>query len=266
MTDLSLGTRPIVRYHFDGKIWQTEAADVVEETPVTLFVNGAEYVTAAVTAIDLKDWVLGFLAGDGVISRAEDLTIFQWRPDDGQIWVRVPAFRPLPATSHYLGSCCGQSRPGFFNPTGVEPLRATHTLQIDDMRQAFGRLSDWSSLQHSGGLHAAGLARGATLLLARADVGRHNALDKVYGAALSHPATLSQAYVVFSGRLSAEIVWKARAMGVEAIVSNAAPTSLGIDLADRLGITTVGFLRGDELSAFSHPERLSLPRLPRAGD
>ena len=251
----------MLRYHFDGASWHTEDAEVVSETPVTLFVNGAEYVTAAITAIDLHDWVLGFLAGDGVIASGDAVTVFRWMPQEGQIWVRVPGLQPRLATSRYLGSCCGQSRPGFFNPTSVPALAANLTLQVDELKAAFDALSRWSSHQHSGGLHVAGLARRGQLLVARADVGRHNALDKVYGAALTKPDLLHDAYVVFSGRLSAEIVWKVRTMGVEAIVSNAAPTSLGIEVGRTTGVTTVGFLRGHELSVFTHPERLLLDPL-----
>ncbi len=228
--------------------------------PVTVMVNGLEYVTAAVTAIDLKDWVLGLLAGDGIISRAEEMTIFQWRPEDGQIWVRVPGVQVGTTTSRYLGSCCGQSRPGFFNPVGIPALPATLVLKPEHMQQAFEELSNWSSRQHSGGLHVAGLAQSGQVAIARADVGRHNALDKVYGAALLNPALFAHSYVVFSGRLSAEIIWKVRTMGVEAIVSNAAPTSLGIELGERLGVTLVGFVRDGELSVFAHPERLLLPQ------
>lgn len=258
MTQLADGISPVVRHHFDGQTWRIEDAEVVTETPVTLFVNGAEYITAAITAIDLHDWALGFLAGDGVITRAEDVTVFRWIPEDGQIWLRVPGLKPQIATSRYLGSCCGQSRPGFFNPKGVSALTAHLMLRTPQLQHSFAALSSWSSHQHSGGLHVAGLARHGQLLVARADVGRHNALDKVYGAALKAPDLLHDAYVVFSGRLSAEIVWKVRTMGIEAIVSNAAPTSLGIQLAHTTGVTLVGFLRDDELSVFSHPERLAL--------
>lgn len=258
-TGLQAGVRPAERRHYDGKDWHVEMSQVVEESPVTLFVNGAEYVTAAVTTIDLHDWVLGFLAGDNAIEKAEDVTIFQWRSDEGQIWVRVPGFHPDLSATRYLGSCCGQSRPGFFNPQGVAPLPATLVLSPSDLRTAFTALSAWSHSQHSGGLHAAALAQAAKILIARADVGRHNALDKVYGAALQERNVLNGAYIAFSGRLSAEIVWKVRMMGVEAIVSNAAPTSLGIELADKLGITLVGFLRGDEMSVFTHPERMPSP-------
>ena len=259
LTQLSAGVKSTVRHRYDGHSWHPECSEVVLEMPVTVMVNGLEYVTAAVTAIDLKDWVLGLLAGDGVISRAEEITIFQWRPEDGQIWVRVPGAQVGAMTSRYLGSCCGQSRPGFFNPVGVSALAATLMLKPEDMQQAFEELNIWSSHQHSGGLHVAGLAKGPQVTIARADVGRHNALDKVYGAALLDPTNFMDSYVVFSGRLSAEIIWKVRTMGIEAIVSNAAPTSLGIELGERLGVSLIGFVRDEELSVFAHPERLLLP-------
>lgn len=257
---LTHGVVPAERFHFDGVHWIPEVSEVVREMPITLFINGREWVTAALTPCDLKDWALGFLAGEGLIQTAGQVTVFQWREDEGQIWVRVPGLKwpENSGQSRYLGSCCGQSRPGFFNPTGVEPLASDAVLSPSAMQTAFRTLSAWSSTQHSGGLHAAGLARESELLTARADVGRHNALDKVFGALLSQPANRENAYVVFSGRLSAEIAWKVRTMRLPAIVSNAAPTSLGIDLAQKLGITLIGFLRQNEMSVFTHPQRLGL--------
>lgn len=263
MTNVSEGVQTVVRHHFAERSWRVEVSEVVTETPVTVMVNGAETVTAAVTPIDLEDWALGYLAGEGVITHPDEVTVLLWRPGDGQIWMRVPGYRPaVPATSRYLGSCCGQSRPGFFNPRDVPPLTANLEVTVEDLQRSFTALNLWSSGQHSGGLHVAGLGREGTLLVARADIGRHNALDKVYGATLGSPEVRAGAYLVFSGRLSAEIVWKVRAMGVEAVVSNAAPTSLGIELAKKLGITAVAFLRGDELSVYSHPERLTPRPLP----
>lgn len=258
MTDLLQGVKSTTRYHWQHQSWQHETTHVVDEVPVTLFVNGAEYVTVALTPIDLRDWVTGFLAGEGLIQRADDMTVFLWRPEDGQLWVRVPHGPPATPSGRYLGSCCGQSRPGFFEPDGLFPLTQPLTVQTRPLARAFHALSQWSQTQHSGGLHVAGLSNGRRLLAARADVGRHNALDKLYGSALSaSPDGLSESIVLFSGRLSAEIIWKVRRMGCPVIASNAAPTSLGIDLAERLGITAIGFLRDDELSVFAHPERVA---------
>lgn len=262
MTNLSLGVKPVMRYHLTHREWQTETSEVVNEIPVTLLVNGEEYVTAALTPIDVADWTYGILAGDGVITNSEDITIFQWHADEGQVWVRVPGYRRTANNARYLGSCCGQSRPGFFNPTNIPPLSATLRLKTDALQKSFEELASWSSSQHSGGLHVAALHYQDSLHLARADVGRHNALDKVFGAGLrTREVPFNEAVVLFSGRLSAEIVFKVRRMGCQAVASNAAPTSLGIELAEKLGITAIGFLRDDELSVFSHPERLTLPPL-----
>jgi FdhD protein len=265
MDVLTQGITPQKRFHFDGIRWRAEMSEVVRELPVTLFVNGREWVTAAVTPCDLKDWALGFLAGEGILDSADRVTVFQWREDEGQVWLRVPGLQwpdSVGTESRYLGSCCGQSRPGFFNPDGVEPLIRDTRFEPDNLQHAFRALSAWSHSQHSGGLHAAGAARGSDLILARADVGRHNALDKVFGALLSSGSPVPQdAYIVFSGRLSAEIVWKVRKMQMAAIVSNAAPTSLGIELAQKLGITLIGFLRDNEMSVFANAERLGLEPL-----
>ncbi|MCL5117153.1 MAG: formate dehydrogenase accessory sulfurtransferase FdhD [Firmicutes bacterium] len=261
MTDLSLGVKPITRFHWKGGQWQQESSEVVEEMPITLFVNGDEYVTVALTPIDLRDWAVGFLAGEGLIASPADMTIFLWQPHDGQLWVRIPGAKVVKDRGgRYLGSCCGQSRPGFFNPADTPPLTQTLAVDMARVQGAYAELTEWSHTQHSGGLHVAGLVYDGRLLFARADVGRHNALDKLFGAALAESdVSLSECVVLFSGRLSAEIVWKVRLMGATTIVSNAAPTSLGISLADRLGITAIGFLREHDFSVFSHPGRLALP-------
>ncbi len=263
MTDIASGVAPVMRYHWDSRGWVQEPAQAAVEVPVTLMINGAEYVTAALTPLDIEDWALGYLAGDGIIDRADRVTIFQWRPEDGQIWLRIPGFHPSPAGgSRYLGSCCGQSRPGFFNPAGLAPLDTPLALDPATIRDHFDTLSSWTHGQHSGGLHAAALALKSQLQWLRCDVGRHNALDKVFGAALRAGQTdLTEAVVYFSGRLSAEILWKVRQMGAAAVVSNAAPTSLGVKMADQLGITAIGFVRTQEMSVYSHPERLGLTRI-----
>jgi len=260
--DLTLrdGVIPRSRHHFRAPGYESRLdwAEVVLETAVTLYVNGEEYVTAALTPIDLEDWATGFLAGEGLITSASDITIFQWRPDDGQIWVRVPGLHLHPPEgSRYLGSCCGQSRPGFLRPTGGQPVQSSLTVPRNQIPGWFMELSAWSQAQHSGGLHAAGLVTGTTFHSARADVGRHNALDKLYGSFLkTAPAPAADCVLVFTGRLSGEIIWKVANMGCPVIISNAAPTTLGIDLAAQLGITAIGFARDGEFSVYSHPERV----------
>lgn len=262
MQDLLQGVQPAIRFHVRQSQWSEEKTQVVDETTVALMVNGAHYVTVALTPIDLQAWVVGFLAGEGVIRQPQDLTIFRWYPEEGQLWVRVPGYRRDPNShARYLGSCCGQSRPAFLERAENVLVHSEIAVTPQQLQRGFAALNAWSQTQRSGGLHVAGLAdRSGQLVLTSADVGRHNALDKVFGQGLCRPEfSLSDHIVLFSGRLSAEIIAKVARMGCAIVASNAAPTSLGIKLAGQLGITAVAFLRQEELSIFSHVERVQCP-------
>jgi len=108
----------------------------------------------------------------------------------------------------------------------------------------------------TGGVHNAALCDRDGIVLARMDIGRHNALDKIYGYCLKHKISVRDKVIVFSGRISSEILLKVAKIGCEVVLSKSAPTELALELAQELGITTVGFIRGTSFNLYTHPERI----------
>ena len=137
-------------------------------------------------------------------------------------------------------------------------VRRELVLALPDLLRAAQRAFD-----ETGGLHAAGLfSPTGELLVLREDVGRHNAVDKLVGSqVLARQMPLHGRVLMISGRVSFEIVQKAAVAGVPIIAAVSAPSDLAIEAADRLGVTLVGFLRGDGFNVYAHDERIDLQDL-----
>ncbi len=237
---------------------------LAEEEAWTIRLNGAELVTLILTPTDLEDLAYGYLANEGLITTRQDVSTLVIDPLERQIWVRAPALRVDPADlgRRLLTSCCGRGRPGlyFLNDAAVSPVDDPTTLPAPVVWNLVEALDDAAgAFPATGGVHSAGLAQDGKLIAVRSDVGRHNALDKICGFMLGAGVSPFGSAVVFSGRISAEIVVKVARMQIPFVLSNAAPTSLGRDLADELGVTAVGFVREGRFNLYTHPERILRP-------
>jgi FdhD protein len=145
--------------------------------------------------------------------------------------------------------------------TAAPPLGAGVTLARSALVRLPGALREAQAVfEQTGGLHATGaFDRAGKLLVVREDVGRHNAMDKVIGRMLlDRQVPLADRVLMLSGRVSFELVQKAAMAGVTVLCAVSAPSSLAVQAAARLGMTVVGFLRGDSFNVYTHPDRIDL--------
>jgi FdhD protein len=140
-------------------------------------------------------------------------------------------------------------------PKGLPVVARSVILGLPDALRAAQ-----AAFERTGGLHAAGLFEtDGRLVSIREDVGRHNALDKVIGSRVqANELPLWDRILMVSGRVSFEIVQKAAVAGIPIICAVSAPSDLAVRLADRLGVTLVGFLRGDGFNVYTHDNRIDL--------
>jgi FdhD protein len=218
-----------------------------------------------------EELAVGFLRTEGLIDGPEILrTTFgdpsaMNQPDDQ---VTVHLSRPFDASRvaerHFVATAsCGICGKASLDEIEVrsDPIPAgpvvprTVILALPDLLRAAQR-----AFEETGGLHAAALFTPAGELLAlREDVGRHNALDKLVGSqVVAGTMPLHGRILMVSGRVSFEIVQKAAVASVPIVCAVSAPSDLAIEAADRLGVTLVGFLRGDGFNVYAHDERIDL--------
>ncbi|WP_068616010.1 formate dehydrogenase accessory sulfurtransferase FdhD [Paenibacillus tuaregi] len=255
--------RSVIRYR-QGRITQDHDL-IVTEHPVTLKVNGEELATMVCSPEYIEDMAVGYLASEGVIKEYKDIQELWVQEQKGFVHVKTDRWNGQLQklfTKRYITSCCGASRAGFVffgDARTAKVMEGIHvTLSFEDIFRLMDEVLQGADLfQRTGGVHSAALCDREHVLLARSDIGRHNALDKIYGYCLKQEMKLEDKIIVFSGRISSEILLKVSKIGCEVILSKSAPTALALELADQLGITTVGFIRNNSCNVYTHPQRIT---------
>jgi FdhD protein len=279
MSDALLPTRHVTTTRIvavRGSALEYRADRVVGEEPLEIRAAGPGQDPVAV-AVTMRtpgnedELAVGFLRTEGLIDGPEVLRVDGGDPSevnqpDDRATVRLSRSfdASVVAERHFVATAsCGICGKASLDEVAVRsaPLAAGPVisraviLALPDLLRAAQRAFD-----ETGGLHAAGLFTPEGELIAiREDVGRHNALDKLVGSqVLSKAMPLGQRLLMVSGRVSFEIIQKAAVAGIPIVCAVSAPSDLAIEAADRLGVTLVGFLRGDGFNVYAHDERIDL--------
>ncbi|HET9592209.1 MAG TPA: formate dehydrogenase accessory sulfurtransferase FdhD [Solirubrobacterales bacterium] len=231
---------------------------VAVEEPLEIRVDGEPLSVTMRTPGDDEELALGFLYGEGLIDApreagpSEDLAA-------NVVEVAGPLSRDPGSRRFYTTSSCGVCGKGALEEVAVAsaPLPPGPRVERTLLADLPERLAQ-PGFERTGGLHATGLFDAAgMLLLAREDVGRHNAMDKVVGASLrAGRLPLHEHLLCVSGRLSFELVQKAAVAGCPILVGVGAPSSLAIELAADRGLTLAGFARRGSVNVYAGAERV----------
>lgn len=251
------GTRQSIYTVITRKGSETVNSEVIHEQLVSFFVNGQELATIMATPCQQDAHALGFLANEGIIETMDDVRAVHICPSGGcvDVWLARPDFAP--PRRMILTSGCGGGVTFDDLSASVEPLTLTKQISATKLWDLMDDLNRAAELySRAGGVHTSILSDSEQLLLVVEDVGRHNTLDKLRGLALQRNINTQGCLILTTGRVSSEMINKARHMEVPIIASRTSPTSLSVSLADQWNITLIGYLRRNSMNVYTHPQRV----------
>jgi FdhD protein len=255
--------RPTMRLR-DGRT-NTRPDTLAVEEPLIVRIGAAALTMTMRTPGDDFDLVAGWLVSEGAVQDASQLACMRLCPDEDNtvdVTLAPGVIPPTPrafTTTSACGVCGADSiadvRTAMPWPVDHDPLvlRPELVAGLPGKLRASQRVFD-----RTGGLHAAGLfTTDGSLVLIREDVGRHNAVDKVVGAALRAGILPLTGHILqVSGRASFELVQKAAMAGIPVLSAISAPSSLAVDVAAECGLTLMGFVRGSSMNVYSRADRV----------
>jgi FdhD protein len=234
---------------------------VVRESPLTIVLNGKQLVTLLCSPNWLDCLAVGFLFSEGLVMSKKDIKSVEVDGKRGVAWVETKGGR-MPSedflSKRYITTGCGKGTSFLGLPAGKmkrseSKVRLSPTAISNLMRKFQER-----SVTHkeTGGVHSAALADAKGIIVFSEDIGRHSAVDKVIGECVLKRISMKNRVLLTSGRISSEILMKISRAGIPVVVSKSAPTDIGVSIAEKTGITLVGFARGNRMNVYSNASRI----------
>ena len=246
------------RYEF--KKWEPHDAETIVEAPVSLTVNGQVWLSFMCTPVNLEALAVGFLYNEGVLEnmeQVEDVRVCE-HGDNVDVWLDRSVEQPK--SWRRTSGCTG-------GVTAVD-LLARPNISFDGDQpkvppEAIGHLVEMlfesqELYRETGGVHTSALSDGEKILLSAEDIGRHNTLDKIAGLCLMNNIWPETRILITTGRISSEMLQKAARLEVPILISRTSPSSLSIEMAERYGITLIGYARTHRFNVYSNSQRVGM--------
>jgi FdhD protein len=229
---------------------------VIEEVPVTVTVNGRQVATAMTSPVDLEEFATGFLFTEGIIKGREEIESIQVEKASVKV-ITKNLLKVIGPRRTILSGCGGSS--SFLDPAKLPKVASSFTIPAQVISRSMKDLLQSDLHRLTGGVHIVGLYGPEGEMTRSLDIGRHNALDRVIGYGLIHGIDLGLVYALSSGRISSEMVRKCLVAGIPLIASRGATTTLAVSMAEKNGLTVIGFVRAGSMNIYTNPQRVTGP-------
>ena len=234
----------------NGKInYVTEK--VVKDSTITLTINNE--ISRSLSAIEdsLEEFAVGYLFNENMVKSLEDIEKIEINENH----INVEIDDKLLKTKETV--LCSDSSGGWRSKIKeIKPISSDFQVEADELINRIEELKNNAQIwQATGGTHVAGIVYKNNFIV-KEDVSRHVAVDKVIGYGILHNYDLSNSYIIYSGRMPADMVIKIVRAGIPVLASNAAPSYSGCETAKKGNVTLVGFLRGQRFNVYNNKNRI----------
>jgi FdhD protein len=234
---------------------------VVKESPLTIVFNDQQLVTLLCSPDKLDCLAAGFLFSEGLIGSKRDIKSLDVDEKRGVVWIETKTGE-MPSddflSKRYITTGCGKGTSFLGLPAGKmkknESKLSLSPLAISNLMREFQERS--VTHRETGGVHSAALADAKGITVFSEDIGRHSAVDKVIGECILKGISMKNHVLLTSGRISSEILVKISRAGIPVVISKSAPTDMGVSIAEKTGITLIGFARGNRMNVYSNVRRI----------
>jgi FdhD protein len=250
---------PVLRITEGGRSQSKDT--IVKEFPLTIILNYQELVTLLCLPTDLKYLAVGFLASEGFLNSKDEIKKIM--VDEPRGVVRVETEKELAREflfKRLITSGCGRGA-SFYSTADTQGQLKVESQIVISSSSVFALAREFQHrsqvFRTTGGVHSAALCDTQNILVFSEDIGRHNAIDKIFGECLWQDIPTADRIIVTSGRISSEILLKIAKRNVPILISRSAPTNLGLRLANDLNVTLIGFVRGQRMNVYTHDWRIA---------
>jgi len=236
---------------------------VVKEAPLTIVLDNQELVTMLCSPIDLKHLAIGFLFSEGFLKSKEEVKKVVVDDRKGIAWVETREGKGVDAgvlSKRLVTSGCGRGA-SFYSLADAQvgmKIESRFQMLAGDVLALVGQFQHGSELHKTThGVHSAALCDAQKIVMFADDIGRHNAIDKIVGRCVLTDVPSEDHGLIFSGRISSEMLLKAARRGFPVVISVASPTNVAVRMANDIGMTVVGMVRGKRMNIYSGAWRIA---------